>query len=520
MGARFWSTAGGLTLAFAILDLAAVSAADNRTGPEEAVFEMRERSALALEPGQPGHAMLTRGQYVLCGTTPLKEVKAYPKLRSKHPFYGKVKFDPDPTNRQGIEFCFVLDESGEADAGGTKDDGKQDEKANEEKAKSPDAADNASGGSLAAASARKLSHYDRLYFDFNRDLDLTNDPVVKPMKNPPWNALASYAEGRGRTVFDYLSVKFDYGPGIGARTFQILPWFMLRLNEDSGLMFFVPTVAREGTIRMGKHEYSALLAQPYVITGRFDRPYTGLYLTPLDSHEQLSYGGFDADRLSTIQRVDGELYTISSTPLGDKLKVKPYRGDLGLLQIGPGGRTIKDMAFSGSLRSATAALAVGMEASRAGQEKKVSESTLPVGDYLPSYVSVEYGSLRIALSDNYHSDGKPRDTERQRTYNIHVRKDKPFVLDFSSEPAVLFASPAKDQTFKPGDDIRVAAVLVDPTLDIMIRRLDDTTRTQKETLKFANGQESSSLRPLSLDPIVTITDSSGKTVSEGKMPFG
>ena len=103
---------------------------------------------------------------------------------------------------------------------------------------------------------------------------------------------------------------------------------------------------------------------------------------------------------------------------------------------------------------------------------------------------------------------------------MHIRKDKPFVLDFSNKPEVLFASPAKDQAFKPGDEIRVAAVLVDPALDIMIRGLADTKRSQKVTLKIADGRESSYEQPLSLDPIVTITDSSGKTVSEGKMPFG
>jgi len=537
MGAKFWSTAGGLTLAFAILDLAAVFAADE-TGSGETVFEMRERSALTAEPEQSAR-MLTRGQFVQCADSPFKGVKAYPKLKSKHPLYGKVTFDPDPTNRTGIEFYFVLDESGETETGERKANaGKPHEQANEEKVRLPaeekkpaasllgslakllGAADSGARPSPPPAKTPKLARYDRLYFDFNRDLDLTNDLVVKPMKDAPWNALPPYYEGSGRMVFDYLNVKFDCGPEIGARPFQILPWFLASDDGEHGAMFFVSTVARKGSIRMGKHEYSALLAQPYVITGRYDRPYTGLYLTPLDSREQLSRGGFDDDMLSTLRRVDGELYAISSTPLGDKLNVKPYRGDLGLFQIGPGGRDIKDMSFSGSFRSATAALAIGMEAARSGQENKVREYSIPVGDYLPSYVSVEYGPLRISLSDNYHSDGKPRDMERQRNYTIHVRKDKPFVLDFSNKPGILFASPAKDQTFKPGDEIRVAAVLVDPVLDVMIRGLADTTRTQKETLKYANGQESSYERPLSLDPIVTISDSSGKTVSEGKMPFG
>jgi hypothetical protein len=110
--------------------------------------------------------------------------------------------------------------------------------------------------------------------------------------------------------------------------------------------------------------------------------------------------------------------------------------------------------------------------------------------------------------------------ERRRVYAIQIRKDKPFVLDFSNKPEVVFASPAKDQTLKPGDTMRVAAVLTDPGLDIMIRGVNDTGRKQKEVYKLAEGKEHSYERPLALDPKVTITNSSGKQVAEGKMPFG
>ena len=103
---------------------------------------------------------------------------------------------------------------------------------------------------------------------------------------------------------------------------------------------------------------------------------------------------------------------------------------------------------------------------------------------------------------------------------MKIRKDAPFVLDFANKPDVVFASPAKDRIARPGDEVEVKAVLVDPVLDIMIRGLDDTRRTKKETVKPANGQEYRYERPLSLDPKVTISDSAGKTVAEGVMPFG
>jgi len=207
--------------------------------------------------------------------------------------------------------------------------------------------------------------------------------------------------------------------------------------------------------------------------------------------------------------------------VSDKLIVKPYRGDFGAFKIGPGARDIKDISVQGSLRSEKNQIGFGPTPPTTGeQEKKTNEYKLPVGDYLPSYITIEYGRLQISLSDNYHSDGKHQNFERSRTYGIKIRKDKPYVLDFSNKPEVLFASPAKDKTFKPGEEVSVKAVLIDPVLDIMIRRLNDTTPKKKEAVKLGDGQEAAPESIVSLDPTVTITDSSGNKVAEGTMPFG
>ena len=53
------------------LDAAAVFAADAKPGSEGAVFEMRERFALAQEQGRPDR-MLTRGQYAECRPSPTR----------------------------------------------------------------------------------------------------------------------------------------------------------------------------------------------------------------------------------------------------------------------------------------------------------------------------------------------------------------------------------------------------------------------------------------------------------------
>jgi hypothetical protein len=502
--------------------LAAGAPAAEKAGPGEAVFEMREISAFDKSDINQNR-WLTSGQYAECSTDPDKEVRAYPKLKSKHPLYGKVAFDRGLSNRKGIEFHFVLDESGESPA--------TEEKKKEEEQPKKSFLDSILESLWGAGEksepapkppATKLSRYDRLYFDSNGDLDLTNDPVLKPMKDPPWKALCPWTVPE-RMAFAPLSVTFDYGPPAGVRPFRLLPW--LATDEYQGrtysTMRFVATAAREGPIRIGKHEYDAILAQARGISGRFDRPGTGLYLIAKDPKDEPQYWGFESNLLMGMQRVDDQLYSLSATPLGDRLTVKPYRGDFGRFEIGPGGRKIKDLSFRGSFRTEKMAIGAGPDRSKpTAKQEKIGSCKLPVGDYVPSYLSLEYGRLGITLSDNYHSDGHPRDMERRRTYAIKIRKDKPFVLDFSHKPAVSFVSPPKGQTFRPGDEIKIAAVLVDPALDIMIRGLSDSKRKKKETYKLADGKEQSYERPLSLDPIVTISDAVGKKVAEGPMPFG
>ena len=104
-----------------------------------------------------------------------------------------------------------------------------------------------------------------------------------------------------------------------------------------------------------------------------------------------------------------------------------------------------------------------------------------------------------------------------RTANRGTGATRPFALDFSNKPDVMFASPAKDQRVKLGESLEVKAVLVDPKLDLMIRNLDDTTRKQN---KGPDGQPLGSERNLSLDPLVIITRANGEKVAEGVMPFG
>jgi hypothetical protein len=72
------------------------------------------------------------------------------------------------------------------------------------------------------------------------------------------------------------------------------------------------------------------------------------------------------------------------------------------------------------------------------------------------------------IEPNYFGDGRGWDLRRSDVYGIQVRKGRPFVLDFSAKPVVLFAAPALAARFKRGDTLNAEAFLIDPKLDIVI----------------------------------------------------
>ena len=471
-------------------------------GEESAAFDMKEASAFVANP--TGRPTYLQGQRAACRTEPNPEVKVYPELKSETPYYGTIIIDRDYRDPEsGIEFHFVIDESGEAP-----EDASEEAPVEEQSGSWLKTLSNALFGKPERPAAAEVKQnaitYDRLYFDANHDLDLTNDPVLGPMKNPPPGAMSPYSVEQN-VVYDFLSVWLDRSPDLGADPVRVVPRF--EVTERKGVKHaqvdFVAASVRKGRIRLGSREYDAVLRQEYVVSGRFDRPFTSLSLTAVGGNWSWSSSGPASEDLNTMRCLNGKYYTTSATPAGDKLFVKRYDGEMGEFRVGPGSRDIRGFGFSGELRAEGRTVLVG-ERLTVGTESPESYS-LPVGDYYPDYSSIRFGRLRMNLSNNYHVDGGRRQRMSQTpVYCFKIRKDKPCVLDFSAEPEVLFASPAKDATFAPGDEIEVKAVLVDTKLDVMIRGLYDTD----------------SGRLSLLDPTVTITDSSGKEVGTGKLPFG
>ncbi len=417
-----------------------------------------------------------RGQPGECRDMPFEEVKAYPNFKSGKPVYGLVRFgskltDPDA----GLLFHFAVDESQGTGKG-----------------------------------------YDRLYFDLNRDGDLRNDGVLSPARRVPAEAYVTWYGGiKQQIYFDFLQVQLDLDSA-DTHPVQLAPRLVVAeyKGERYERMSFVRTRLYEGDIKVGRQKFKVRLGNDHLITGHLDVPDTALVLLRSNGERFNRWGN---DRLKAVQWIGNRFYTFSASPTGDELTVRPYAGDLGVFEVGAGGRATDKLGVGGALAARDLAVAVG-DRKKDSLPQRVRNCQVPVGDYLPFYLFIELGRLEVSILQNSHSDGKRRDRAgRPPVYGIQIRKDKPFVLDFSNKPDVMFAFPARDQRFKLGDALEVKAVLIDPELDVMIQRLTDTTRKQT---KDAEGKPLGYERSVSLDPTVTITRANGEKVAEGVMPFG
>jgi hypothetical protein len=293
----------------------------------------------------------------------------------------------------------------------------------------------------------------------------------------------------------------------------------LRADEDSSpQVSFVAARVHTGVFEIGGVSYQAFVGYQYTIRGRLDQPSTTLLLAPKDQEPAVWWGG---DQLDATHLLGDWYYRFSCTPTGDKLFVRPYDGPLGVFEIGAGGRNVKELRVQGSLRSKDSAVAIGDGLER-GSPKPTRQCKIPVGDYYPAIVDVNLGGLRVEVSNNYHNNAQGQPRGREPVAGITIRADKPYVLDFSNKPVVVFTEPlgAAEREFAAGSAITLKAVLVDPVLDVMIRGLDDTIRAKTETFKTPDGKERTYTRPLSLDPKVTIARANGEIVAEGVMPFG
>jgi hypothetical protein len=346
---------------------------------------------------------------------------------------------------------------------------------------------------LAIDSSRKGGDYDLLYFDDNRDEDLTNDKLRHVFQES--DKLARRSPSLQEIFFEPVQVTFNPGPE-GRQTLEAIPCLRVFNGSDCQLTFCAVHV-HTGTFDVGGVSYEAFLGHQSGVGSRLDQPSATLLLA-LPNGEPITWSG--GEQLSTTHLLSGRYYRFAGTPAGDKLIVQPYTGPLGTFEVGPGARKVNTLTMIGALRSATTAVAVGPGSSRSPDSGPIRSCKLPVGDYRINDLFVQIDGLSALVLNNYHEDGQPMGRmKRQNTYNITIREDKPFVLEFSRQAEILFASPARDYRVKLGEELSIKAVLTDPALGVMFRVL---THEQQ------------------LDPKVTIARGNGEIVAEGTMPFG
>ena len=211
----------------------------------------------------------------------------------------------------------------------------------------------------------------------------------------------------------------------------------------------------------------------------------------------------------SYHKIDDGFFEFMVIDDGTKIAARTYKGDVGVIKVGKGDRNVEKAEFSGSVKQASSvSVSAPIGETRERTLSAVTECQIPVGDYTADYLSVKYDNLSISISDNYHTNAQGQSSNDKKTvYGMKVRKDEPFVLDFSNEQVVIFDEPSRSTTsFSRGTEIKFAAVLVDPELDVMVRRLYD--------LQGNDGER------VSLDPKVVITRADGEIVGEGVMPFG
>jgi hypothetical protein len=225
--------------------------------------------------------------------------------------------------------------------------------------------------------------------------------------------------------------------------------------------------------------------------------------------------------LNSYHKIGDEFFEFMLIEDGNKIAARPYKGSLGTIKVGKGGRELEKVEFKGSVHQ-QGQIAAPIGTIKELSPEAVTECTIPVGDYTSYIMHITYDNLDICISNNYHTNAQGQSSRKDIVYGMQVHEDKPYVLDFSNEPMVIFDQPPISQTsFSHGQEIKFAAVLIDPKLDIMIRGLDDTSVKVDKEYKDATGKVIRTRKvDKSLDPNVVIARADGEVIAEGVMPFG
>jgi hypothetical protein len=273
-----------------------------------------------------------------------KIVTKEPKYESEYPFRGVVKFGSQ-------EYAFVLDS---VPPKGAKTEPEKKAKTEEKSAK-PESAVAALADQVAKALAPeqaapiKLAPYNRLYFDFNHNGDLTDDKVIEAEK--PNNGRAVPIQSYSQIKFPRIDLTIDAG-GTSMDYSFFLEGYMNSSRDYSYASISISAAAyREGDITLnGKKRHLILIDSNS--DGRFDSeikirddvhasdgqvyPQPGdmllIDLNPKNPGMDSPYDVTTSDSrhyVSKLVNLDGVYYDLKITPAGDQLTLTPSTVALG-----------------------------------------------------------------------------------------------------------------------------------------------------------------------------------------------
>jgi hypothetical protein len=246
---------------------------------------------------------------------------------------------------------------------------------------------------------------------------------------------------------------------------------------------------------VGTQHVRAVMAQCMPISGRFDGKLTALFL---DQKEDM------VPCLGAVRKFGDTLYEFSATPSGDKLTVRAYTGQFGELKLRGG-----DKVVVGFLMDKQRVINLG-DCLTQGDRQLV-----PVGDYAPIRVGIDSDKIRYGLAADIAGPGE--EAFLPLVYSVKIRNDEPFVLTPGKDSLVKFKASEAGRRYRPGDSFKAEAMLYDPSLGVMIAGLEDKSKPQGE-ITLPDGTVMQMCE--SIDAEVKILNAAGRTIAEGKMPFG
>lgn len=283
-----------------------------------------------------------------------------------------------------------------------------------------------------------------------------------------------------------------------------LPSFVRRMERENR------ENVKQGQITLANRPFKVLLG---------DRPEREFFL--YDVEKKFGPYWWGSWSLHSYHKIDDKFFEFMLIEEGTKIAARSYKGELGVIKVGKGGRELEKVEFNGSVyQQGNVSAPIGTIEEH--WTAPLPECKIPVGDYTPYIMDVTYGNLSVKISNNYHTNAQGQSADKEIVYGMQVRADKAYVLDFSNKPMVVFEQPPKSKTsFSRGENIKFVAVLIDPKLDIMIRGLNDTSVTLDREYKDQDGKVIHTAKvPKSLDPNVVIARADGEVIAEGIMPFG